>query len=198
MKSIKLGSKLINQKSNPYFIAEIGVNHEGSMKLAKKMIIQAKSAGLNAVKFQTYKAENLVIKKSPAYWDTKKEKTKSQFSLFKKFDKFNKSNYLNLHKYCKKNKIDFLTTPFDVESILWLKNIMPAIKIASADINNFPLLRQIGSTKKKVFLEESDFSRKTFARVAQLFSTKKTRVRRKRFALENVFFCALNENVSRV
>ena len=69
-------------KIQPYFIAEIGVNHEGSVSL-QKMIRQAKSAGMNAAKFQTYKAENLVIKKSPAYWDLKKESTRSQFELLK-------------------------------------------------------------------------------------------------------------------
>ena len=165
MKTLKIGSKLINQNSKPYFIGEIGVNHEGSMISAKRMIKQAKLIGLDAVKFQTYKAENLVIKNSPAYWDTKKEKTKSQFKLFKKFDKFNKKNYLDLQKYCKKKKIDFLSTPFDTESVYWLKTIMPAIKIASADINNFPLLKEVGLTKKKVFLSTgaSDISEIKYA-----------------------------------
>ena len=121
MKSLKIGNRIINENSKPYFIAEIGVNHEGSVSLAKKMIRQAKSAGMNAVKFQTYKAENLVIKKSPAYWDLKKESTRSQFELFKKLDKFKRENYLELYEYCKKIKIDFLSTPFDINSIRWLK-----------------------------------------------------------------------------
>ena len=121
MKSLKIGNRIINENSKPYFIAEIGVNHEGSVSLAKKMIRQAKSAGMNAVKFQTYKAENLVIKKSPAYWDLKKESTRSQFELFKKLDKFKRENYLELYEYCKKIKIDFLSTPFDINSIIWLK-----------------------------------------------------------------------------
>ena len=77
MKSIKLGRKVINNFSEPYIIAEIGVNHECSLKLAKIMIFLAKKGGADAVKFQTYKAENLVIKKSPAYWDTTKEKIKN-------------------------------------------------------------------------------------------------------------------------
>ena len=153
MNFLRVGNKLINENSKPYFIAEIGVNHEGSIGLAKKMIRQAKTAGMDAVKFQTYKAENLVIKKSPAYWDLKKENTKSQFELFQKFDKFNIKDYLELYKYCKKIKIDFLSTPFDTNSVLWLKKIMPAIKIASADINNYPLLKQIGLTKKKYFYQ---------------------------------------------
>ena len=78
------------ESSFPYVIAEIGVNHEGSIKRAKKLIIDAVKGGADAVKFQTYKAETLAAKKSPAYWDLTKEKTKSQYKLFKKFDKFNK------------------------------------------------------------------------------------------------------------
>ena len=83
MKSLKIGNRIINENSKPYFIAEIGVNHEGSVSLAKKMIRQAKSAGMNAVKFQTYKAENLVIKKSPAYWDLKKKVQDHNLSFLK-------------------------------------------------------------------------------------------------------------------
>lgn len=152
MKSIKIGKKIISQSTKPYIIAEIGVNHEGSMALAKKMIRQAKAVGLDAVKFQTYKAEKLAIKKSPAYWDTKKEKIRSQFELFKKYDKFNKQDYLEIYKFCKNIGIDFLSTPFDIKAVSWLKNLMPVIKIASADITNYPLLKAVGLTKKKVLL----------------------------------------------
>ncbi len=151
-KTLIINKKKIFENSLPYMIAEIGVNHENSLLIAKKMINQAKISGFSAVKFQTYKAENLVIKNSPAYWDLKKEKTKSQFKLFKKYDKFDKKDYFKLYNYCKKIKIDFLSTPFDIESIDWLAPLMPAIKIASADINNFPLLRKIGSIKKPIFL----------------------------------------------
>ena len=88
-----------NENSFPYVIAEIGVNHEGSLKKAKRLIIEAAKGGADAVKFQTYKAETLATKKSPAYWDTKKEKTKSQFKLFKKFDKFEKAHYKKLYDF---------------------------------------------------------------------------------------------------
>ncbi len=152
MKTIKIGKKKISNYSKPYLIAEIGVNHGGSIKLAKKMIMLAKKSGMNAAKFQTYKAEKLVIKNSPAYWNLKKEKTTSQYKLFKKYDVLEKKDYINLQKYCKKLKIDFLTTPFDTESLKWIKKIVPAFKIASADINNVPLLREIGYLKKPVFL----------------------------------------------
>ena len=84
-------------KKKLYFIAEAGVNHENSLSLAEKIIKQAADGGASAVKFQTYKAELLASKKSPAYWDTSKVKVKSQFKLFKKFDKFNKDKVLSIN-----------------------------------------------------------------------------------------------------
>lgn len=136
----------------PYLIAEIGVNHECSIIKAKKMIRLAKLGGADAVKFQTYKALLLASKNSPAYWDKKKEKTDSQYKLFSKYDKFENKDYRVLQKFCKTQKIDFLSTPFDEQAVDNLKNITPFFKIASADINNFPLLKSIGKTNKPVLI----------------------------------------------
>ena len=118
----------------PYIIAEIGVNHEGSMELARRMISEAKIGGADAVKFQTYKAHELAIKDSPSYWDLNKENTRSQFELFKKYDSFNESDYIDLKNFCDKEDIEFLSTPFDIRSLTFLKDLMPFFKIASADI----------------------------------------------------------------
>ena len=74
---------------DPYIIAEAGVNHECNMKNALQLIKEAKKGGAHAIKFQTYKADELASKYSPSYWDLKKEKTKNQNQLFKKYDKFN-------------------------------------------------------------------------------------------------------------
>ena len=111
-------------KKLPYFIAEIGVNHENNIKLAEKIIKQASLGGASAVKFQTYKAELLASKNSPAYWDTTKVNINSQYKLFKKFDKFNFSQYLKLKKICDFYKVDFLSTPFDKESVIFLNKIV--------------------------------------------------------------------------
>ena len=89
---MKFGNiKLYNDR--PSVIAEAGVNHNCNLKLAKKYIDYAKLAGADAIKFQTYKANKIVSENSPAYWDLSKEKTKSQYLLFKKYDKFNFSDY---------------------------------------------------------------------------------------------------------
>tara|TARA_B100000886_G_scaffold303860_1_gene234730 strand:+ start:5175 stop:6248 length:1074 start_codon:yes stop_codon:yes gene_type:complete len=151
-KNLTLGKRNLQEDSSPYIIAEIGVNHEGSLEKAKELIDLAKEGGADAAKFQTYKAEKLASKNSPAYWDTKKEETKSQFQLFKKYDTFEKSDYIELHNYSKSKNIDFLSTPFDLESIDFLDQLVPFFKVASADINNLPFLRKIASKSKPVLI----------------------------------------------
>ena len=136
----------------PYIIAEIGVNHGCSLKRAKKLIFLAKKGGAHAAKFQTYKADKLAAKKSKAYWDLKKEPTKSQYELFLKYDKFNKNEYKILFNYCRKIGIDFLSTPFDIDSVDILNPLVPAFKISSSDITNYPLIKKIAQKKKPILL----------------------------------------------
>ena len=129
---LTLGKRILEKDSKPYIIAEIGVNHEGSLEKAKELIDLAKEGGADAAKFQTYKAEKLASRNSPAYWDVKKETTRSQFELFKKYDTFEESDYLELYNYSKNKKIDFLSTPFDLDSIDFLDKLVPFFKVASA------------------------------------------------------------------
>jgi N-acetylneuraminate synthase len=136
----------------PYIIAEIGVNHEGEMHLAKRLIREAKEGGAHAAKFQSYKAEKIASKHSPAYWDQTKEPTGSQFALFKKYDSFSVQNYIELAEYCNDLNIDFMSTPFDLEAVTFLEPLMPIYKIASADITNVPLLRRCAEQGKPVVL----------------------------------------------
>lgn len=149
---IQLGEKKIKYGGAPYLIAEIGVNHGGSMSKAKELIDLAKQGGADAAKFQTYKAGTLASKHSPSYWDTSKEATKSQYELFKKYDHFDKEDYIELAEYCRQVGIDFLSTPFDDEAVEFLSPLMPFFKIASADITNIPFLRKIASHGKPVVL----------------------------------------------
>lgn len=136
----------------PYVIAEAGVNHEGSMDLAKRLIDEAQEGGAHAIKFQTYKAETIASKDSPYYWDISKEPTRSQFELFKKYDRFWKKEYEELKKYCDKAGIEFMSTPFDAESAKFLNDLMPVFKISSSDITNFPFIELQCSFNKPVIL----------------------------------------------
>ncbi|MEM4396795.1 MAG: N-acetylneuraminate synthase family protein [Candidatus Woesearchaeota archaeon] len=143
---------LDNSFQKPFIIAEAGVNHEGKLDLAKRLIYEAKEGGADAIKFQTYKAEKLSVKNSPAYWDLNKEPTTSQFDLFKKYDKFWKTEFEILKKYCDEVGIEFLSTPFDIESATFLNDLMNVFKISSSDLNNLPFIEYICSFKKPIIL----------------------------------------------
>ena len=138
---------------NPYLIAEIGMNYEGSMSRAKEMIDQVARAGGHAAKFQTYKADKLAAKHtSPAYWDTNAEPTKSQHELFQRFDAFGPEEYAELAAHCKSVGVDFMSTPFDLDAVDFLTPLMPVTKIASADLTNIPLIRKIAKTGNPVVM----------------------------------------------
>lgn len=151
MKKNNIFKKAFDQ-DQPYFIAEIGVNHEGSFKKALELIDLAKEGGAHAAKFQSYKAETIASKNSPSYWDTTKESTKSQFQLFKKYDSFNQKDYEKLKLHCDSIGIDFLSTPFDSYSADFLNDLVPFFKIASADLNNKLLIEQIDGFGKPMIL----------------------------------------------
>ena len=136
----------------PYIIAEAGVNHEGSMELAKRLIDEAAEGGAHAIKFQTYKAETIASKDSPYYWDITKEPTRSQFELFKKYDSFWKNEYEKLKLHCDAAGIEFMSTPFDVESAKFLNDLMPVFKISSSDITNLPFIEYQCSFGKPIIL----------------------------------------------
>jgi len=154
MRTIRIGHRLLikGELSKPYLIAEAGVNHEGSVEKAKLMIEQAAQAGADAIKFQTYKAEKLASRFSPAYWDTSKEPIRTQYELFKKHDQFGRNEFVTLAEYAHSCGIDFLSTPFDFEAVDLLEDLVPAYKVASADITNYPLLRYIASKGKPILL----------------------------------------------
>lgn len=149
---MKLGSKDLTAAARPYVIAEIGVNHEGSMDMARRLIDLAREGGADAAKFQSYKAGRIASRHSPAYWDTSKEPTPSQFQLFTKYDMFGADEYLSLAAYCREVGIDFLSTPFDSDAVEFLDPVVPFHKIASADLTNVPLLRQVAAKGKPVVL----------------------------------------------
>ena len=135
-------------------IAEAGVNHNGSLEIAKKMIDLADEAGADYVKFQTFKAESLVTKiaKKADYQIRLTDKDESQYEMIKKLE-LDEKKHKKLISYCNRKKIRFLSTPFDIKSIDLLRKFkLPLYKIPSGEITNLPFLRKIGQLGKPVIL----------------------------------------------
>ncbi len=132
--------KNFNLKKKVFIIAEVGNNHEGNFTLAKKLVRQAAKAGADAVKFQTFKTENLIRKKD-----------KKRFQQLKRFElSYNQFKYLR--KLAHKNKIKFISTPLDLDSADFLIKNADLIKIASADNNFYPLIDKVLKSKKPVII----------------------------------------------
>tara|TARA_S200000501_G_scaffold376862_1_gene433151 strand:+ start:3460 stop:4482 length:1023 start_codon:yes stop_codon:yes gene_type:complete len=135
-------------------IAEAGVNHNGNVELAKELIDIAAKAGADIVKFQTFKADNLVSKNTEKAYYQKKltDINESHYEMIKKLE-LDYNTHLELINHSNKRGIDFLSTPFDSESLKMLINLsLNTIKIPSGEITNLPFLREIGQSKKSVIL----------------------------------------------
>jgi N,N'-diacetyllegionaminate synthase len=137
-----------------FIIAEAGVNHNGSVDLAKQLIDIAANSGADAVKFQTFKAENLVAKNTQKaeYQKQTTDASESQFDMIKKLE-LDVETHKELIAYCQDKNIMFLSTPFDHDSIELLSNLgLKIFKIPSGEITNLPYLRHIGSLGKQIVL----------------------------------------------
>ena len=141
-------------KNKVQIIAEIGVNHNGDINLAKKLIDEAKNAGADSVKFQTFKAERLVTKKlkKANYQNLNDKRDESQYSMLKRLELT-----LEMHKeiilYCKKRKIEFLSSGFDIESLDLLSDLgQKKFKIPSGEITNLPYLKHIAKIANSIIL----------------------------------------------
>jgi len=137
-----------------FIIAEAGVNHNGSLDLAKQLIDVAVNSGANAVKFQTFKAENLVAKNTQKaeYQKQTTDASESQFDMIKKLE-LDMETHQELIAYCQEKNIMFLSTPFDHDSINLLSDLgLQIFKIPSGEITNLPYLKHIGSLGKWVIL----------------------------------------------
>lgn len=135
-------------------IAEAGVNHNGSLKIAKEMILEASSAGADYIKFQTFITGNLVSKdaRQADYQAKNLGVETSQFEMLQKLE-LSKEDHLELIKSCKENGIAFFSTAFDLESVDMLSSLnIPIWKIPSGEITNLPYLRKIGSFGKPIII----------------------------------------------
>lgn len=136
-----------------FIIAEAGVNHNGDINIAKKLIDAAVEAGVDAVKFQTFKAENLVTKDAPkAKYQKETTGSGNQFDMLKKLE-LSLEDHSTLKSYCESKGVMFISTPFDFESVDLLENVgMPLYKISSGDLTNIPLLKYIAKFNKPIII----------------------------------------------
>lgn len=137
-----------------FIIAEAGVNHNGNIETAKKLVDVAVSAGADAVKFQTFKAETLVCKnaRKADYQMETTDSDESQFDMLKKLE-LTTDMHEQLIDYCSQKKIMFLSTPFDIDSIHYLVQCgVDIIKIPSGEITNYPYLREAGKTGRRIII----------------------------------------------
>lgn len=154
-----------------YIIAEAGVNHNGRLDLALKLCDAAKEAGVDAVKFQTWKTENIVTAsaRQAAYQTENTGVEESQYDMLKKLE-LSYAQFEGIQQYCKKIGIDFLSTPDEEESLAFLMNTLhlPLVKIGSGEVTNIPYLRTIASYQKPVILSTG---MSTLAQVAVAYDT---------------------------
>lgn len=149
MNSIKIADRTIGKGQPCYIIAEAGVNHNGSLELAHKLVDAAAASGADAVKFQTFQAEKLVTgeAKKAAYQVEATGNSESQFEMLKKLE-LPLPAFKELIAHCREKKIQFLSTPFDKESADFLVSIgMPALKVPSGEVTNLPFLRFLALKK---------------------------------------------------
>lgn len=137
-----------------YIIAEAGVNHNGDMELARKLVDMAKECGADAVKFQTFKAEESTsaMAEKAEYQQKNDTTSESQIEMLRKLE-LPFENFLELKKYCKEKEIDFISTPDGLESLKYLVDIdVPLIKIGSTEVTNLTFLKEIAKTGKPMIL----------------------------------------------
>lgn len=152
MNEVKIGDKLISREKPAYIIAEIGVNHNGSREIAVETIKQAKQSGADAVKFQLFQADCLASDDAPLVTYQKTGQNKNQKEMLKQLE-LTKDDFLYLYEFCLQEGIEFLATPFDVESAIFLKKLgVNAFKVSSGDLTNYPLLITLKSFQKPVLL----------------------------------------------
>ncbi len=143
----------MDNDNKTFIIAEAGVNHNGRLDLAMKLIDAAAEAGADAVKFQTFKAENLLCRdaEKAAYQKKTTSEAESQFEMLQHLE-LGAEDFQQLAAYCGQRHIMFLSTPFDLESAEMLNGLQDIFKIPSGEITNLPLLRKIASFSKEIIL----------------------------------------------
>ena len=154
MNEIKIGNFIIGQKKEPFIIGEAGINHNGEIKKAFEMIELGKKSGLNAIKFQTFSADEFIanVSLTHTYFSQGKKITESQYNMFKQCE-FSKEEWYKVKEKCDKEDILFLSTPENSSDLDLLLQIgIPAIKVGSDELINIPLLKEFAKTKLPIIL----------------------------------------------
>jgi N-acetylneuraminate synthase len=153
-REIRISNRTIGDSEKVFVVAEAGVNHNGDMNIAKEMIDVAVESGVDAVKFQTFKADKLILKnieKAP-YQKITTSQSESQYEMLKRLE-VTKEQTAELMDYCQKKNIIFLSTPFEKPSLDELDELgVPAFKIAATDLTNMQFLRQVANKRKPIIL----------------------------------------------
>lgn len=162
------------KKKRPFIIAEIGINFEGKMSLAKKLISEAKKCRVNAVKFQLFKAETLASKKSKKTKDQERNiKKENLFNMWKRME-LNEKKLFMLKRYAKKNKLDFILSVFDFDSFKLAEKVgVDYFKVASSELNNSFLLENISKTNKKVIISTGMSTEDEIKKCLKIFNLSK-------------------------
>ena len=149
MKNIKIGSHLIGNNYPVFVIAEVGINHNGSFKLAKKMVDEAKKAGTDCIKFQTHIADAESSDFEPFRVNfSKQDETRQQYW---KRTEFTIEQWMGLKKHCEDLNIEFISTPSSISAVDLLEKLNVArYKVGSGDTTNLLLLKRLGITKRKI------------------------------------------------
>jgi N-acetylneuraminate synthase/N,N'-diacetyllegionaminate synthase len=153
-KTVHIGSRKVGTGEPAFIIAEAGVNHNGDLDLAERLVDAAAGAGADAVKFQTFHAERLVSLAAPKaeYQRERTDATESQLDMLRRLE-LSPEAHRELHSYCRQRGIIFLSTPFDTASADLLEELeVPAFKIGSGEITNWPLLEYVARKGKPVIL----------------------------------------------
>ena len=151
---VKLGNKIVGDNNKPFIIAEAGLNHNGDIAIAKKLIDEAKRVGCDAIKFQTYKSDNRVSNevKSAKYAEEADGLQENIYQMFKRLE-MSKKDHVEIFRYARRKKIEIFSTPFDENSVDFLEKLkVKFYKIASIDLVNLPLIKKIGFTGKPLIL----------------------------------------------
>lgn len=175
MAHFSIGERTVGEMAEPFLIAEVGINHNGDMEIAKRMILAAKEAGVDAVKFQTFYADEFITDRTEmyTYYSQGKEITEPMIDMFKRTE-FSKEQWEEIAFFCNENNVVFLSTPGNVSDLELLVSVgVKAIKIGSDDFVNIPLVKRYAREEMPLLLSCGMATEKEIEKSLEAAGTKK-------------------------